>query len=418
MKNFFFSVAALLLMAVIFISGGSILHSGDAISKVTSARISANKNSDKITKSDLEKYSRDSSALTSEPTELTADIIKTVVVNGEQYALPIRVGDLSDNFVLSAYLHEDLIEKTQKYNGLARLSCNGKPIASALYENNIPKLTDDAVITALYFNSSVNEYFPQVTAAGIDVGNAKLREINRLYSYDSDEYEYGYNRFTAEDGGSVYLMSFLSGEKEGYSSIILSFFEDKTELTRPRDICFFTDSITLPENYTIENDIANSLMEYAPIPEKNDEFHEVMDLITNDAGLPQLPCTLNALMSSLGDDVYFDIDSSDNWEDEFGKFTCSGAIKSDEDKTMYMRVEVLFPPDTPIGDAQVTEINLTLGYKAEEILDPEGENPYGFVFYDDNSSDDADLTDLKYNNIFISGYRTTICYWPENTEEQ
>jgi len=416
MKNFFFSVAALLLMAVIFISGGSILHSGDITAKVTSARISANKNSDKITKRDLEKYSRDTSVLTSEPTELTADIIKTVVVNGEKYALPIRVGDLSDNFVLSVYHHGELNEETQKYNGLARLSYNGKPIASTSYENNIPELTDDAVITALQFNSSVNEYFPQVTAAGIDVGNAELREINRLYGYDSDEY--GYDRFTAEDGGSVYFMSFLSGEKENCSSVNLRFLEDKTELTKPRDICFFTDSITLPKNYTIENDIANSLMEYAPIPEKNDKFHEAMDLITNDAELPQLPCTLNALMSSLGDDVYFDIDSNDNCEDKFGKFTCSGAIKSDEDKSKYMRVKVLFPPDTPIGDAQVTEINLTLGYKAEEILDPEGENPYGFVFDDDNSSDDADLTDLKYNNIFISGYHTTICYWPENTEEQ
>lgn len=416
MKNFFFSVAALLLMAVIFISGGSILHSGDITAKVTSAKISANKNSDKITKSDLEKYSRDTSVLTSEPTELTADIIKTVVVNGEKYALPIRVGDLSDNFVLSAYIHEDLDEETQKYNGIARVSCNGKPIASALYENNIPELTDDAVIIALFFNSSVNEYFPQVTAAGIDAGNADLREINRLYGYDSDEY--GYNRFTAEDGGSVYSMSFLSSDKEGYSSIILRFFEDKTELKKFRDICFFTDSITLPENYTIENDIANSLMEYAPIPENNDKFHEVMDLITNDAELPQLPCTLNALMSSLGDDVYFDIDSSDNWEDEFGKFTCSGTIKSDEDKTKYIAVEILFPPDTPIGDAQVTEINLVLGYKAEEALDLEGKNPYGFVFDDDNSSDDAHLTELKYNNIFISGYRATIRYWSENTEEQ
>lgn len=416
MKNFFFSVAALLLMAVIFISGGSILHSGDITAKVTSARISANKNSDKITKSDLEKYSRDTSALTLEPTELTADIIKTVVVNGEKYALPIRVGDLSDNFVLSVYHHGELNEETQKYNGLARLSYNGKPIASASYENNIPELTDDAVITALQFNSSVNEYFPQVTAAGIDVGNADLREINRLYGYDSDEY--GYDSFTAEDGGSVYFMSFLPGEKEDRSGVNLRFLEDKTELTKPRDICFFTDSITLPENYTIENDIANSLMEYAPIPENNDEFHEVMDLITNDAELPQLPCTLNALMSSLGDDVYFDIDSSDNWEDEFGKFTCSGAIKSDEDKTKYIAVEILFPPDTPIGDAQVTEINLVLGYKAEEALDLEGKNPYGFVFDDDNSSDDAHLTELKYNNIFISGYRATICYWSENTEEQ
>lgn len=416
MKNFFFSVAALLLMAVIFISGGSILHSGDIMAKVTSARISANKNSDKITKSDLEKYSRDTSALTLEPTELTADIIKTVVVNGEKYALPIRVGDLSDNFVLSVYHHGELNEETQKYNGLARLSYNGKPIASASYENNIPELTDDAVITALQFNSSVNEYFPQVTAAGIDIGNADLREINRLYGYDSDEY--GYDRFTAEDGGSVYFMSFLPGEKEDRSGVNLRFLEDKTELKKFRDICFFTDSITLPENYTIENDIANSLMEYAPIPENNDKFHEVMDLITNDAGLPQLPCTLNALMSSLGDDVYFDIDSSDNWEDEFGKFTCSGAIKSDEDKTKYIAVEILFPPDTPIGDAQVTEINLVLGYKAEEALDLEGKNPYGFVFDDDNSSDDAHLTELKYNNIFISGYRATICYWSENTEEQ
>lgn len=416
MKNFFFSVAALLLMAVIFISGGSILHSGDITAKVTSARISANKNSDKITKSDLEKYSRDTSALTLEPTELTADIIKTLVVNGEKYALPIRVGDLSDNFVLSVYHHGELNEETQKYNGLARLSYNGKPIASASYENNIPELTDDAVITALQFNSSVNEYFPQVTAAGIDVGNADLREINRLYGYDSDEY--GYDSFTAEDGGSVYFMSFLPGEKEDRSGVNLRFLEDKTELTKPRDICFFTDSITLPENYTIENDIANSLMEYAPITENNDKFHEVMDLITNDAGLPQLPCTLNALMSSLGDDVYFDIDSSDNWEDEFGKFTCSGAIKSDEDKTKYIAVEILFPPDTPIGDAQVTEINLVLGYKAEEALDLEGKNPYGFVFDDDNSSDDAHLTELKYNNIFISGYRATIRYWSENTEEQ
>lgn len=412
MKNFGFCAISAVLMTVIFVSGLSILRSGEGAALMTSAKAAASRNSKRIADSTLEPYSKENITLPNEPKELTADMLDSVVIDGKEYAFPIRMGDLSEGFsysVTGCYADE---EAGAGYVGTLTLNYKAVSIASAFFESSTPGVDDDTVINKLIFRSDTNDYIPQITVGGIDVHNADVREVNRVYGYDSEEY--GYLSFPVKTNEGVYKIKL---NKSG--GITWLSFTDKDSLIYEkefdRDIINYTDTIILPDNYSFEEDAANSAMEYVPLPQKNEEFTEIMNR-TFDGDPLQLPCTLNALISKCGDDAYFDYYyDSFSYIKEYGVYRTSGYIKFGENKKV--ETVILITPNKPIGEAQVIEVAFHASSDFIESFDIEGENPYGF-FPDEDHEGTYYLTDSKYNNINIKYYYYTISYWAENTEKR
>lgn len=412
MKNFGFCAISAVLVTVMFVSGLSILRSGEGAALMTSAKAAASRNSKRIADSTLEPYSKEIITLPSESKELTADMLDSIIIDGKEYAFPIRMGDLSEEFGYSIIGCVEDEEAGTGYVGTLALIYKDVSVASAVFSSNTPGVDDETVIGKLIFRSDTNDYIPQITVGGIDVHNADIREVNRVYGYDSEEY--GYLSFPVETDKGVYRIKL---NKSGGISWLN--FTDKDSLIYEkefdRDIINYTDTIILPENYSFEEDAANSAMEYVPLSEKNEEFTEIMNR-TFDGDPLHLPCTLNAMISKCGDDAYFDYyNDSFSYIKEYGVYRTTGYIKFGDNKKV--ETVILITPGKPIGEAQVIEVAFHASSDFIESFDLEGENPYGFCLDEDHEGTYY-LTDLKYNNIKIEYYYYTLSYWAENTEKR
>ncbi len=414
MKNIGFCTIAVTLMTVIFVSGYSVLRSGEGMAVMTSTRIDASKNSKKITDTTLETFSKETVTLPKAPGELTADMLDSVVIDGKEYAFPIRMGDLSDDFgyCLTSCSADDTVPG--KYSGFMTLIYKDRSIATAVIQSDIPGVDENTVIDTLNFRSETNEYFPQIIVGGIDVNHADIREMNRIYGYDSDEY--GYTGFMADTKDGVYRM--LLRESDNYIRQLRYRDKDSENIADEydRQISLYTEKVYLPKGYSVEEDTANSEMEYIPLPEKNEEFLELMNsIILVDEPL-QLPCTLNALMSEFGSDAYFDYyNNSCSYFNEYGVYSTSGYIRFGDNQKIY--AELLITPGKPIGEAQVKEVAFYANHDFINGLEIEEENPYGFRPAE-NKKGTYYLTHLNYNNIEVENTYFTISYWGENTEKR
>lgn len=135
MKNFGFCAISAVLMTVIFVSGLSILRSGEGAALMTSAKAAASRNSKRIADSTLEKYSKENITLPDEPRELTADMLDSVVIDGIEYSFPIRMGDLSEGFSYSVMDCAADEVTGEGYVGILTLNYNGVSVASACFED-------------------------------------------------------------------------------------------------------------------------------------------------------------------------------------------------------------------------------------------------------------------------------------------
>lgn len=412
MKNFGFCAISAVLMTVIFVSGLTILRSGEGIALMTSVRSAASRNSKKISDSTLETYSKEKIPLPNEPTELTADMLDSIIIDGMEYAFPIRMGELSEEFSYSVTGCSADEETGAGYVGTLTLNYKVVSIASAFFESSTPGVDDDTVIFALNFFGDTNDYIPQMIVGGIDVHNADIREINRVYGYDSEEY--GYRSFPAENDKGVYTLK-LSKSGGIFQLRYLDKDSDIIEDIYDRNIMNYTETAALPDNYSFEEDTVNSEMEYIPLPEKNEEFLEIMKSIEIGGEPLRLPCTLNALMSRCGEDAYFDyFNDNFNYWSEYGAYTITGYIKFGG---MQLFVKILVTPGRPIGDSQVIELSSSSAKDFIDGLDIEGKNSFGFSV---NELDDEryDLTHMQYNNVSVKKKEFTISYWGENMEER
>jgi len=412
MKNFLFCTVSAVLMSVIFIFGFSILRSGEGMAMLVSARIASAQNSDKIKNSGLQPYEYKKTEYPSTPRTLTAEDLDSLVIDGKEIAFPIRLGDLPDEFSYSICYFSDSWEEEGIYDCGITLRYNDAIIATASFENDMPIINDDTILTAINFLYDSNQYLPQIKIAGIDVYDADMREINRAYGYDSNEY--GYSRLWADSKDGTYSMKINTLNEDNISSL---FFKEKnTESENPynREIKLYKDEIALPEGYAIENDTVNSEMEYIPLTEKNEEFLALMSSTSFGGDTFEMPCTLNALMSRLGKNARFITDSHVTFLGDYGVYKLCGDIKLDGDIKIY--TTLLITPGKPIGEAQVIEVSFTANDEYWEHLDLDGENPYGLI-QDANDDYRYYLTDMKYNNYTIYVKSITLSYWGENTEK-
>lgn len=116
-------------------------------------------------------------------------------------------------------------------------------------------------------------------------------------------------------------------------------------------------------------------------------------------------------MKSIDDGAYFKHSGQYSFMTEYGVYKLSGSVNYGDDKAI--DTKILITPGKPIGEAQVIEVTLNIF----DSLDIGGENPYGFK-PDKNSDSTYHLTDLAFNDLEASPYRTTISYWRENTEKR
>ena len=245
MKNFGFCAISAVLMTIIFVSGLTILRSGEGIALMTSVRSAASRNSKKISDSTLETYSKEKIPLPNEPTELTADMLDSIIIDGMEYAFPIRMGELSEEFSYSVTGCSADEETGAGYVGTLTLNYKAVSIASAFFESSTPGVDDDTVIFALNFFGDTNDYIPQMIVGGIDVHNADIREINRVYGYDSEEY--GYRSFPAENDKGVYTLK-LSKSGGIFQLRYLEFRHHQTvRESHARSTLFLSDHLLLPK---------------------------------------------------------------------------------------------------------------------------------------------------------------------------
>ncbi len=409
MKNSVFCALSVVLMGAVFTFGLSVLHSGEGAAVLASARIAASRNSDKISGISAVAYEKKQVVLPETPRKLTAADLDSIMIDGKEVAFPIRLKELPDGFGYALLNSGKNAKGGDEYTCTATLNYNGSMIATVHSYNS--ENAEEAVFTDIAFPFETNRYIPEITVAGIDVFDADMRELNRIYGYDSDEY--GYDELSAETADGAYKL-YISDSRISRLSY--------TDSVSAVGIRFYKDEIKLPEGYTIEADSVNSAMEYIPITEKNEEFQSVMDIVMpREKGYVQLPCTLNALMMSLDENAVFEPDKIPVTNEEYGCYIAYGEIRFNENSNI--DITLLMTPERPVGEAQVISISYSAGSELWELLDIDGENPYGFS----EKTYSYLLTDMIYNNfeiehedrvsskVFVD--KATLSYWGENTEK-
>lgn len=135
----------------------------------------------------------------------------SVVIDGTECSFPITLGDLSDDFGYTFSTVYISPEKDDKYTGVLTLSYKGRFIASGTFTSDSLEVNDSTIIDMLLFMSKTNKYLPQIMVGGIDIYNADVREMNRVYGYDSDEY--GYTNFYTESSNGTYKINEQLGKR-------------------------------------------------------------------------------------------------------------------------------------------------------------------------------------------------------------
>lgn len=427
MRDIRFYAAAVILMAVMTLWGYSSLHSAEGIMLSKAVEKAASENSSLIKGITLEKYDKEVIELKGEKSKLTADLIDSIVIDGNEYAFPIRIGDLSDDFTFSVSISDYAdSSNNKKYAAVASMMYKGQSIATAFAQNDVNEFNDDAVITGLNFPDETNEYMPQIIIGGMDVYNSDLREMNRIYGIDSDIY--GYLSFIAECDTGTYKL------EHDYNSDCISKYRYMDNSESGDDympVVTFYDGyntmITLPEDYSLETDELNNSMEYMELPENNEEMKAALDNLTIEDVHIQLPCTVNALMYQLGADEAMLNDYDPEISEYGGVIEYSASFSS-------VDFSALLEPGQQLGEARVyrisshyldfDNISLVESDDPSDGMDIVHDDVYSFTEYDidDILINSYYLTDYKNNNVFyersiyILSYESEIRYWPENLE--
>ncbi len=352
MKNLRFCAAALLLSAVIVISGYSILRSGSGTAFMIENKISASENADKIQSSSLTPYDKQPVTIPDKATELTPEILGSITIDGIPLSIPMKLGELPDEFsyrIITYSEGKDMEGKlTGKYTGIFKLIYNRQSVCNIIVTDTKAAPDKNTIINCFNFSDSTNKYLPQITVAGFDASDTNIRDFNRIYGYDSDEY--GYSTFMIEDENNAYNL--LIEGNEGYIQSVNIYDKDKKTAFEPElyfygvDDSKFSDDyiITLPEDYSPETN--------------NSENPDATEINITDEISITLPCTVNELLYALGEDTELIVDTyygvSADWDEEKNIFTSSGEIQFDK----YHEIEVTFNiiPESPLGQAQVVDI--------------------------------------------------------------
>lgn len=420
MKNIRFCAAALLLVAVIAAAGYGLLRAGDVKAMQIKTQATADRNADKIKDSTLPVYEKDAVPPSGEHMEMTADVLDSIVIDGIELAFPTRLGDLPDDFSYTVISNTESSDEPGVYGAIIGLMYQEQLVAIGTSKRDDPELDDDTIIRKWMFGKSDNRYLPQVTVAGFDVLNADIREINRVYGCDAEEYGYGYDNWVAEDTDGYYKMTLYEGRISN-----LTYLENEEYEAPEPNLTFYDGSdqnVRLPDGYTPENDTVNNALqaEAAPLPEKNDAFHAILSRAQIGNGEIRLPCTLNALLATLGDTARFSctdgyVVDTGIWHPEQGVFEYAGVINVGEDTEF--DVVILIRPGNSIGESQVISLSFSryvfggYYYTLDEQLE------HGNCAYEFHRQNGFMLTEYVYNNINLTGETIVFSYWPENTQK-
>ena len=136
MKNLRFCAAALILSAVIVISGYSIIRSGSGLALMLGNKITAAENAEKIQGSSLTPYDKQPVAIPDKATELTPEILGSITIDGISLSVPMKLGDLPDEFsyrIITCTEQKDMDGKmTGIYNGIYKLIYNRQAVCNII----------------------------------------------------------------------------------------------------------------------------------------------------------------------------------------------------------------------------------------------------------------------------------------------
>lgn len=424
MANIRFYAAALVIMAVIIHFGSLLIRHGAGITFMNSLSSQAEKNAEHIADTTLSVYEKKPHTFPDERRELTTEDMSSITVDGIKLDFPIRIGELPENFICYGMgMHESKEPMgNYKYGCSGVLLYNGQKIASTGLISEKADFDDDTLICNLVFTEGISRYMPQITVADIDVEIADIHEINRVFGADSDIF--GYEKFVRTDGNKEYILNLSDNRVFNISYKELGADDKISE----QDIVFYNKfpfEISLPENYSLENDEVNNALEYKDIPVCNEQMKAALDNMRIGDIHVQLPCTLNALMRTLGVEKAAMRDHSKLYFHEYGVVIVEGSI--DHNDYGKINFKIAFRSEKELGDAQVIYLNseylnydnIEATYIMDNILD-EFNADHIYSFKHSSEDDIYYLTDYKFNNVEITEFRedNEISYWPENTERR
>ena len=359
------------------------------------------------------------------PIEITEETLSYICIDGIRYDFPLHINLLPDEYeaVKSSIYNNDYMMYYLYRDGICFMMGSQKSNPDGSFD--MQDVTLDFICCDSLSDKSTG-HLPQVTFGPFDAGTITASQALSAFTGDSvkPNGDYGYTSFYVPANGGKDSVALEVSKNGGVAA--LRYRHDVPYVRALGGMLLEADSICLPEYYSIETDTANKALSYEQLPEKNDEMKKLLNgvyFIRDDERVKlTLPCTLNALISSVsGENGRANALDCEELEDS-ELFGLTGNVGR-------CRFQAVMTPGEALGDAVFVEISSFSTASAPHILEVEGitieeneprSSEYSFTVNPDGV---YMLTDYEYNNYTygksLTGerYEMRICYRPDNLKK-
>lgn len=333
MYNFFTAVLTLLILF-------GVLHSMNnlcVLNDYNYARKAAEKNTGLAAAGhDIPAVSLETPAeeMRTEPAPVTAEELSYIYIDGIKFDFPITLADIWEHFETIKFVG-GYDEETSKYGGSEILMKNGIGAYRIAYAADTKKPSpEECIVNSIGCLGPYSEkYFPQVTAAGIDIFRTSKDEIIRLAALDENEYltsdkivrPVGEDGYTALNFDRSYITYYKKDDPE-----------DMSEIEKIIPTLIKTE-LRLPENYSGEvpknkEELREFALEYYAYDENDTSWYTKTEREI-EATVNDLYLTAYEFLADTSDEynaLYYElteIDSLTKYESESGKTYYTGYLK-------------------------------------------------------------------------------------------
>lgn len=333
MYNFFTAVLTLLILF-------GVLHSMNnlcVLNDYNYARKAAEKNTGLAAAGhDIPAVSLETPAeeMRTEPAPVTAEELSYIYIDGIKFDFPITLADIWEHFETIKFVG-GYDEETSKYGGSEILMKNGIGAYRIAYAADTKKPSpEECIVSSIGGIGPYSEkYFPQVTAAGIDIFRTPQEEIIRLAALDGNEYLTA-NAIICPHGDDGYVV--LNLEMKTISYYKKDVPEDMEAIERLAPLLIAAE-LRLPENYSGEvpknkEELRDFALEYYAYDENDTSWYTKTEREI-EAAVNDLYLTAYEFLADTSDEynaLYYElteIESLTKYEEESGKTYYTGYLK-------------------------------------------------------------------------------------------
>ena len=269
-----------------------------------------------------------------EPAPVTAEELSYIYIDGIKFDFPITLADIQKHFETIKFVG-GYDEETSKYGGSEILMKNGIGAYRIAYAADTKKPSpEECVVSSIGgIGPYSKKYFPQVTAAGIDIFRTPKDEIIRLAALDENEYltsdkivrPVGEDGYTALNFDRSYITYYKKDDPE-----------DMSEIEKIIPTLIKTE-LRLPENYSGEvpknkEELREFALEYYAYDENDTSWYTKTEREI-EATVNDLYLTAYEFLADTSDEynaLYYElteIESLTKYESESGKTYYTGYLK-------------------------------------------------------------------------------------------